>query len=129
MSDLHLSRRERQIMDIVFRLGRASVVEIQAELPDAPTDAAIRRMLKILEEKKRLRCRRDGRRMLYSPVQARGRAAKSALNRVLTTFFDGSIEQAFASWLADPKQKVDPEQLKRLSRLIEEAEQKEQADE
>ncbi len=128
MSELHLSRRERQIMDIVFRLGQASVMDIQAELPDAPTDAAIRRMLKILEEKKHLRGRLDGRKMIYSPAQARGRAAKSALNRVVTTFFDGSIERAFASWLADPKQKVDPAELKKLSRMIEEAEQREQAD-
>src|ERR1043165_7598654 len=86
----HLSRRERQIMDVVYRLGRATATEIHSHLPDPPVAAAVRTMLRILEEKGHLRHEKDGQRHVYYPVTPRNVAQKSAVRHMVGTFFNGS---------------------------------------
>ena len=113
----HFSRRERQIMDVVFARGEATVNQIRAEIPDAPTDMAVRRMMHILEEKGHLRRRREGREMVYLPVQSKARAGLKALQGVLDTFFDGSLDEALAAHLTK-KEGVTPDQLARMRTLI-----------
>lgn len=116
--DQDLSRRERQIMNVLYRRERASVADIAAELPNAPTDTAIRTHLRILEEKGHVRRQRAGRKHLYRPSMSRQRAARAALAGVLDTFFDGSLGDAVATHLADPRSDVDDEELRRLRALI-----------
>lgn len=111
------SRRERQIMDIVFARGEATVRQIQAELPDPPTDMAVRRMLQILEEKKHLRRRQEGRQVVYLPKQSKQRAGVAALRHVLDTFFGGAVDEALAAHLGS-KETVTTEQLARMQELI-----------
>ena len=115
-----LSRRERQIMDVVYALGSGTVRQIQAQLPDPPTDMAVRRMLHILEERGQLRRKQTGREVVYSPTQSRRRAGVSALRHVLDTFFGGAMEDALAAHLAQ-KETLTTEQLNRLEQLIEQA--------
>jgi len=125
MSDpTKLSRRERQIMDILYSAEEATVLQIQKRLPNAPTPMAIRRMLQILEEKTQIFRRKEGREFVYMPKQARNRAGNNALSHVIETFFSGSIEDALAAHLGQPKQKYSKEELKRMSALIEEARKK-----
>ena len=119
--DQNLSRRERQIMNVLYRRGRASVSEIAEELPEAPSDTAIRTFLRILEQKGHVTRQRDGRRHLYRPKVSRNRAARAALSRVLGTFFDGSIGDALAAHLSDPANEIDDDELKRLRKMIREA--------
>ena len=116
--DLHLSRRERQIMNVLFRRGEAAVVDIAGEIPDPPSDTAIRTLLKILERKGHVRRQRQGHRHLYRPAKSRRRAARAALSSVLGTFFDGSLGDAVAAHLSNPSSKLDPEELDRLQELI-----------
>ena len=119
-----LSRRERQIMDIVYVLGEATATHVVAALPDPPTRTAVRTMLRILEEKSHLRHTKKGREYVYQPVRARRRAGRSALRRVLRTFFGGSLEQAVAAHLTDPGANPSPDELKRLAELIRRARRK-----
>ena len=119
--DLHLSRRERQIMNVLFRHGRASVVEIAQGLPDPPTNTAIRTLLRILEQKGYVRRQKDGRRYLYRPVMSRAKAARAALSNVLGTFFEGSLGDAVAAHLADPSTRLEQDELDRLRQLIDDA--------
>lgn len=119
--DQDLSRRERQIMNVLFRRGKASVADIAAEIPDPPSNTAIRTLLRILETKGHVRREREGRRHLYGPRMSRTRAARAALSNVLGTFFDGSLGNAVAAHLSDPSSEIDPEELKQLRRLIAEA--------
>jgi predicted transcriptional regulator len=117
--DARLSRRERQIMDIVYRNGRAAAADVLEELPDPPSYSTVRALLRILEEKGHLRHVKDGARYVYSPKKPRSRAARSALQQVLDTFFEGSTEKAVAA-LLDLNQKDLPEtELDRLARMIE----------
>ena len=116
----HLSRRERQIMDVVFAKGEATVNQVCAEIPDAPTDMAVRRMMHILEEKGHLRRRREGREVVYLPVQSKARAGLNALQGVLDTFFGGSLDDALAAHLTK-KEGVTGDQLSRMRSLIERA--------
>jgi BlaI family penicillinase repressor len=120
-----LTRRERQISEVVFRLGEASATEIMQALPDQPANATVRTILTILEEKGVVVRRRDGKRYLYRPAHSKKSLAKSAFRKVVETFFGGSVEEALAAHLADPKTKLDKEQLKRLRDLIKEHESKE----
>ena len=115
-----LSRREREIMDILYSVEEASVKQIQAKLLDPPTDMAVRRMLHILDEKGLLKRRKNGREVIYSPRKSKKRAGMSALKHVLDTFFDGSVDKALAAHLAS-KEAVSNEQLSRLQELIEKA--------
>ncbi len=113
-----LSRRERQIMDIVYAMGSATATQVLDGMPDAPTRTAVRTMLRILEDKGHLRHVKKGREFVYQPVRPRKRAGQSALRRTLETFFDGSLEKAVAAHLADPGAEPSAEELRRLVKLI-----------
>lgn len=120
-----LSRRERQIMEILFANpnGEATVRQIQDGLPDPPTPMAIRRMLSILFEKGHLDRRKQGREMVYQPKLERKSAGQDAFKRVLETFFGGSLESAVAAHFDDSAARPDAEQLLKLRALIEAAEE------
>jgi predicted transcriptional regulator len=112
-----LSRRERQIMDVIYRLGRATAAEVSERLPDPPSYSAVRAMLRVLEEKGHVRHEQDGQRYVYLPTVAREKARKSALAHLVKTFFDGSVERAVAALLESGGRLTD-EECDRLSRLI-----------
>ena len=116
-----LSRRERQIMEAIYQLGRATASEIARRLPDPPSYSAVRALLRVLEEKGHLRHRQDGPRYLYLPTVPRERAVRSALQHVVRTFFDGSTEDVMAALLQMEGSRLGPEELDRLSELIEQA--------
>lgn len=118
-----LSRRERQIVDILYANGRATAAEVQASLPDPPSYSAVRAMLRILEDKGHVRHEQDGPRYVYVPTIARESAKRSALRHVLQTFFDGSAEQAISALLDDDAAKLSEKELDRLERLINQARQ------
>ncbi len=120
-SEPTLSRRERQIMDVVYARGQASAAQVEADLPDPPSRTAVRTLLRILEHKGHLRHRRQGLSYVYEPCRPRGHAGRSALRRVLRTFFDGSLEKAVAAHLGDSAADLTPDELARLARLIQEA--------
>ena len=116
-----LSRRERQIMDVLYARGRATAQEVLEELPDPPSYSAVRALLKVLEGKGHVRHEHVGPRYVFEPVVAREKARRSALRRVLETFFDGSTEQAVAALLDLQSSKLDPRELDRLAKLVEDA--------
>ena len=116
-----LSRRERQIMDAVFALGEATVNKVVETIPSPPTAMAVRRMMHILEEKGHLRRRRSGREVIYAPRQTKGKAGRRAFERVLETFFGGSLEEALAAHLHSRKDHVPADERERLIALIEQA--------
>ncbi len=117
-ADLNLSRRERQIMGIVYAKGQASATEVLSGLPDPPTRTAVRTLLRILEDKGHLKHTKRGREFVYRPTRPRTRAGRSALRRVLQTFFDGSLENAVAVHLSDPQSDLSTEELERLADLV-----------
>ena len=117
----NLSRRERQIMDIIYQRGEGSVAAVLKDLPDPPSYSAVRAMLRILEDKGVLSHRKEGPRYIYSPTLPRQRAARSALRRVLQTFFDGSTEHAVAALLDISESELSDAELRRLAALIEQA--------
>jgi predicted transcriptional regulator len=119
-----LSRRERQLMDIIFSQGGTTAVEVLRRLPDPPSKTAVRTLLRILEEKGHLKHVQRGREFVYQPTQPRLRAGRSALQRVLQTFFDGSLERAVAAHLADSSANLSAGELKRLASLIQQARNK-----
>ncbi|MBI3862273.1 MAG: BlaI/MecI/CopY family transcriptional regulator, partial [Planctomycetia bacterium] len=119
-----LSRRERQIMDIVYARGEVSALDVVAALDDPPTKTAVRTLLKILEGKGHLVHRVDGQTYLYAACRPRENAGKSALRRVLDVFFGGSLEQALAVHLGDAANDLPPAELKRLAALIQNARKK-----
>lgn len=116
-----LSRRERQIIDILYAQGRATAAEVQAALPDPPSYSAVRAMLRILEDKGHIRHEQDGPRYVYLPTIARDSAKKSAMRHVLQTFFDGSASQAISALLDDPRASFSDAELDRLARMIDKA--------
>jgi predicted transcriptional regulator len=116
----HLSRRERQIMDVLYARGRASVAEVHRALPDAPSYSTVRALLGILVAKGHLRHKAEGHRYIYFPARGRAQAGRSAVRRLLATFFDNSAEQALAA-LLDVSEETSPAELDRLARLIENA--------
>ncbi len=117
-SHSQLTRRERQIMDIVYRRGHATVAEVLAELPDPPSYSAVRALLRILEEKGYLRHQQEGPRYVFLPTLARDKARRSALKQMVQTFFDGSAEQAVAALLDMSQPRLSQADLDRLVRLI-----------
>jgi len=119
--DPPFSRREREIMDIVYRLGEASVAEVLEAMEDPPSYSAVRALIRVLREKGHLRVREDGRRHVFSPVVPAGRARKSAMKRLLSTFFEGSVERAVATMLDMEARRLSDEEYERLERLIEDA--------
>ena len=116
-----LSRRERQIIDILYAQGRSTAAEVQTALSDPPSYSAVRAMLRILEEKGHVRHEQDGPRYVYLPTVARDNAKRSALKHVLRTFFDGSAEQAISTLLDDASTKMSEAELERLARMISDA--------
>ena len=116
-----LSRRERQIMDILYRRGSATAAEIKDDLPEAPSYSAVRAMLRILEEKGHLRHHSDGPRYIFTPVVSRPAAQKSALKQMIRTFFDGSATQAVAALLDMSARNLSDDEFDQLSKLVEEA--------
>src|SRR5262249_40030777 len=121
---LNLSRRERQIMDAIYRLGRATAAEVLEGLPNPPGYSAVRAMLRLLEEKGYLRHEQDGPRYVFMPTVAREKARKSALKQMIQTFFDDSATDAVAALLDMSRTKLTREELDELSRLIDEARKK-----
>jgi predicted transcriptional regulator len=117
----HLSRRERQIMDILYRLGSATAAEIKENLPDAPSYSAVRSLLRILEDKGHLRHQYDGPRYIFTPIVSRPAAQKSALRQIVRTFFDGSATQAVAALLDMSARDLSDEELQQLGKLVDQA--------
>jgi predicted transcriptional regulator len=117
----HLSRRERQIMDVIYRTGQATATEVLAALPDPPSYSAVRAMLRVLENKGHLRHVLDGTHYVHKPTLPRERAGKPALENVIDTFFDGSAEKAVAALLDLSRSELSAGDLDRLSELIEQA--------
>jgi predicted transcriptional regulator len=113
-----LSRRERQIMDILYERGAATAAEVMAALTDPPSNSAVRSLLRILEEKGHVRHVKKGMRYLYRPIQPRHSAAQSVLKQVLRTFFGGSVEKAVATLLSAPDSRLSEAELDRLAELI-----------
>ena len=116
-----VSRRERQIMDILFENEELSALEVQERMEDAPGYSAVRTMLRLLEEKGYVVHRQSGRKYLYSPEESRQSASRGALRKLLNTFFDNSAEQAIASLLDIKSGELDAAEYERLSALIEKA--------
>jgi predicted transcriptional regulator len=119
-----LSRRERQIMDIIYKLGQASAAEVLENMADPPSYSAVRAMLRLLEEKGYLKHDTDGQRYVFVPTLNREKARKSALQQMLQTFFDGSTEEAVATLLNMSRTGLSTDELDRLSQMIEEARKK-----
>ncbi len=114
-----LSRRERQIMNIIYERGSASVADVLAELPDAPSYSTVRALLRILEEKGHLVHEKDGPRYIYRATQPRHQVGRSALKQIVQTFFDKSVEKTVATLVSDAE--ISDDELDRLSQLIEQA--------
>jgi BlaI family penicillinase repressor len=122
-----LSRRERQILDIIYTRGRATAAEILAALPDAPSYSAIRALLRILEQKGHVRHEIDGPRYMFLPKVSRQKARVTALRHMLKTFFDGSAAEAAAALVDGSAARMSPEELDQLEALIERARKEDKA--
>ncbi|HLJ56715.1 MAG TPA: BlaI/MecI/CopY family transcriptional regulator [Chthonomonadaceae bacterium] len=120
-----LSRRERQIMDILYQRGSATANEVLAALPDAPSSSAVRTLLRILEEKGHAKHVQDGIRYVYSPAHASQSVAHHALGHVVRTFFGGSVERVVAALVSKSDGGLTAEQADRLTELIRQAREKE----
>lgn len=116
-----LSRRERQIMDILFRRGRATAAEVMADIPGEPTYSTVRTQLRVLEQKGHVRHEQDGPRFVYMPVVRRQTARRSALRHVIDTFFDGSPERVVEALLGGEASKLSAEELERIEALVQKA--------
>lgn len=114
----NLSRRERQIMDVLYREGRATAAEVRKQLPAAPSYSAVRALLRILEEKGHILHEQDGPRYIFFPKVPRDRAKRQAIRHLLQTFFDGSTEQAVAALLDSSSTRLSKDELDRLGRMI-----------
>jgi BlaI family penicillinase repressor len=120
-SEPAISRRERQIMDILYARGRASATEIQEALPDEPSNSTVRTILRVLERKGLVHHVEEGLRFLFLPTVPRSTARKSALQRVMRTFFDGSAKEAVAAFLDPGAFSLSKEDLNELSQMLEKA--------
>lgn len=120
-NEQHLSRRERQIMDVLHNREFATAAEIRADLPDAPGYSAVRALLRILEEKGHVKHRQDGPRYVYLPCVSHENASRSALKRLVATFFQGSATQAMAALLQNADTKLSDAELDQLQQLIKQA--------
>jgi len=119
-----LSRREREMIEILHRLGEATASEIQQEIPNPPSYSAVRATLRILEDKGHIVHKQDGKKFVYAPAVAKDDAAKSALDQLLSTFFGGSLEGVVRTFLSREESNIGAEELDRLTELIEEAKKK-----
>ena len=113
-----LSRRERQIVDALYKLGRASAAEIRAEMPAAPSYSAVRSLLRILEEKGHVRHEEEGLKYVYLPAVPRHAARKSALRHLIDTFFDGSTEKVVGALLGGEGVRLSDAELERIAELV-----------
>ena len=118
-----LSRRERQIMDVLYRHGKLSAAEVQAQMPTPPGYSAVRAMLRVLEDKGHVRHVGDGLKYIYVPTVPREKAKRSAIRHVLDTFFNDSPEQAMAALLDVSATRITRAELERMSSMIEKAKQ------
>src|SRR6476620_6306541 len=120
MSNTHtgLSRRERQIMDILYRRGRATAADVMGDLPGEPSYSTVRTQLRVLEEKGHVTHEEDGVRFVYVPAVPRRAARKSALRHLVDTFFDGSAEQVVAAVLGGESSRLSEEELNRIAELV-----------
>jgi predicted transcriptional regulator len=116
-----LSRRERQIMDILYQRGKASASDVREAMEAAPGYSAVRAMLRVLEEKGHVRHQAEGLKYVYVPVVARDKAKRSAVKHVMETFFNGSAEQIVAALLDVSSTRLTREELDRMSEMIEQA--------
>jgi BlaI family transcriptional regulator, penicillinase repressor len=116
-----LSRRERQIMDILYRCGKASASDVLNAMPDPPSYSAVRAMLRVLEEKGHVKHQEEGLKYVYAPVVARDKAKRSAVKHVMETFFNGSAEQIVAALLDVSSTKLTRDELDRMAEMIEKA--------
>jgi predicted transcriptional regulator len=115
------SRRERQIMDLIYARGEVTAADVQQALPDAPSYSAVRALLRVLEDKGFLKHRQDGLRYVYLPTEPREKASRSALKNVLKTFFQGSLANAVSALVDGRGEGISPAELKRLEAIIKEA--------
>jgi BlaI family penicillinase repressor len=113
-----LSRRERQILDVLYKVGRATAAEVQQAMPAAPSYSAVRTLLRILEDKGHIRHEQEGTRYVYVPTVGRDTAKRSALRHVLNTFFDGSTTQAIAALLDEDSSRLSQADWDRLADAI-----------
>ena len=120
-SENSMSRRERQIMDIVYEMKEASALQVLERLPSPPGYSAVRALLRVLEQKGHLAHRQDGPRYIYSPLLPREKARRSALSHLMQTFFDGSTEDVVAALLDISEDSLSEEDYRRLTGLIEKA--------
>jgi BlaI family penicillinase repressor len=116
-----LSRRERQIMDILYQREKASASEVRAAMEDAPSYSAVRTLLRVLEEKRHVRHRAEGLKYVYVPTVARDKAKRTAVKHMLETFFEGSPEQIVAALLDVSSKRLTGEELDRMAEMIEKA--------
>jgi BlaI family transcriptional regulator, penicillinase repressor len=124
-NEQHLSRRERQIMDVLHAKKTATAAEIREALPDAPGYSAVRALLRILEDKGHIKHREESGRYVYEPCVSQKTASHSALKRILSTFFGGSLDEAVAALLEASDKKLPDAELKKLQEIIKQAERKE----
>ena len=117
----HLSKRERQIMDVLYRAGRATAADVRAAIPDPPSYSAVRTLLRILEEKGHIRHEQDGVRYVYLPRIGAATAQRSALKHLIDTFFGGSASRGMAALFELSGSDLDDAELRRLRHLIDEA--------
>lgn len=117
-----LSRRERQIMDALYKLGEATVGEVMDLMPDPPSYSAVRATMRVLEEKGHVTHKQDGPRYLYVPTISRDKAQSTALQHLVGTFFGGSVEQAVMALLSMPETKMSETDLGKLAEKVREAE-------
>jgi BlaI family penicillinase repressor len=122
---LPLSRRERDIMDILFRRSRATAEEVMHDLSGEPSYSTVRTQLRVLEEKGHVRHEEDGRKFVYMPAVARTAARKVALRHLVDTFFEGSVERVVAALLGGEASRLSHEELRRIHQLVEEAKKEE----
>lgn len=123
---LALSRRERQILEVIYQLGSATASEVMEKMPDAPTYTTVRGLLRVLESKGHVRHEEDGARYVYFPTMTKQRAAKSVMRHVVSTFFDNSPSRAMAALLGGERV-LSEEELDRISELVDQARRKEKA--
>ena len=122
--DQHLTRREQQIMEILYRLGEAGVSELMDNLPDPPTDGAVRRLLNLLHAKGFIQYRHDAARKVYRPTVERSEAGETALARVVNTFFAGSVSRAVASLFDSSDVELSADERRALLELVDQARDK-----
>ena len=120
-SHTNLTRRERQIMDVLYRCGRATAADVMAALPGEPNSSTVRTQLRVLEEKGHVVHEDDGLRYVYAPAVPRHAARKSALKHLVETFFDGSAEQVVAAVLGGEASRLSDDDLKRIAELVADA--------